>query len=126
MKTGPTPEVPDQDDALNPHRREEQAHAAVETAGRLHSRGIEVDAVEDPEVLADLWAAVERFESRVEALGGDPMVDDLRSSEPDDRRFVLPRRVPGEPLPAYTSRIEAATSELGRPRGQRQARSDRR
>ena len=113
MKTGQLPEPSDQDDALNPHRREEQARAAVETAGRLHSRGIEVDPDEDLELLADLLTAVERFEARVETLGGDLMVDDLKSSQPDDRRFVLPRRVPREPLPAYLSRVEAIDQRAG-------------
>ncbi len=116
MKTGPAPDDQDKDEALNPHRREEQAHAALETAGRLHRRGIEVDSGEDPELLADLLSAVERFEARVETLGGDLMVNDLKSSQPDDRRFVLPRRVPREPLTAYLSRIDAATSDLGRAR----------
>src|SRR5438034_6410137 len=48
--------------------------------------------------LGDLLEAVERFENVVEAHGGDLMVDDLKSSEPDDRHFVLPRRNKGEAI----------------------------
>ncbi|HEV8453604.1 MAG TPA: hypothetical protein VGQ69_06340 [Gemmatimonadales bacterium] len=98
--------------SLNPHRLEERAAASLETAGRLHSRGIEVTGHEDSEDLADLLAAVEGFEEWVEARGGDLMVDDLNSSQPDDPRFVVPERAPGENLRSYIGRIEAATARL--------------
>ena len=102
----------DLDRALNPHREEELRAAVVETVGRLHSRGIEVFPAEAPEDLADLLTAVERFEDRVEALGGDLFVDDLKSSRPDDRRFVVPKRLSGEPIRAYTRRVDEATAQL--------------
>jgi hypothetical protein len=102
----------DLDEALNPHREEELHAAVVETVGRLHSRGIEASTAEAPEDLVDLLTAVERFEDRVEALGGDLFVDDLNSSQPDHQRFVVPRRVDGEPLRAYMRRIEEATAQL--------------
>ena len=64
--------------------------------------------------LADLLSAVERFEKAVEAHGGDLMVDDLKSPQPDDRHFVLPRRDHGESVRAYITRIDAATDGLRR------------
>ena len=99
---------------LNPHRAEERAAAALETAARLQSRGIEVTGREDPEDLVNLLTAVERFEDWVEARGGDLMVDDLKSSQPDDPHFVVPRRESGEPLRQYIVRIEAAADGLRR------------
>lgn len=102
----------DLDATLNPHREEELRAAMVETAGRLHARGIEVSTAEAPEDLADLLTAVERFEDTVEALGGDLFVDDLKSSRPDDRRFVVPRRLSGEPVRSYLRRVEEATAQL--------------
>jgi len=59
-----------------------------------------------------LLSAVEQFELAVEAHGGDLMVDDLKSVQPDDRHFVLPRRAHAEPIRAYIGRITAATSGL--------------
>ncbi len=70
--------------SLDPHRAEEQEAAVAEVAGRLRQRGIAVTGAEDSDDLANLLAAVERFELAVEAHGGDLMVDDLRSSRPDD------------------------------------------
>ena len=57
-------------------------------------------------------ASVERFEAAVEAHGGDLMVDDLKSAQPDDRHFVLPRRESGEAVRDYIARIDAATGAL--------------
>lgn len=98
--------------SLNPHRAEERAAAALETVDRLRRRGINVSAREKPEDLADLLTAVEQFEDRVEARGGDLMVDDLRSSEPDDPQFVIPQHEPGESLRAYIGRIESKRRSL--------------
>jgi hypothetical protein len=98
--------------SLNPHRAEERAAAGMETAARLASRGIAVTGQEDSEDLVDLLTAVERFEEWVEARGGDLMVDDLKSSEPDDPHFVVPTRERGESLRSYIGRVEAATAIL--------------
>src|SRR5213592_4831410 len=68
---------------LDPHRADEQAAVAAEVAARLRDRGVTVTGAERPEDLADLLSAVERFEAAVEGHGGDLMVDDLRSPEPD-------------------------------------------
>lgn len=92
----------------------ERSAAAAEVAARLRSRGITVTGGENPEDLVDLLSAVERFEAAVEAHGGDLMVDDLKSSSPDDRHFVIPQRVPREAVRAYIARIDAARAALGR------------
>src|SRR5205809_7433310 len=97
----------DQDDELDA-----RTAAAAEVAARFRSRGIAVTGAEDPEDLVDLLSAVERFEAAVEAQGGDLMVDDLKSAQPDDRHFVLPRRESGEAVRAYIVRIDTATIAL--------------
>src|ERR1700745_1416180 len=99
-----------EDDA---EERDARATAASEGRARLRGRGIAVTGSETPEELADLLSAVERFEAAVEAHGGDLMVDDLRSSEPDDRHFVVPRRHPTESARAYIARVDQATAGLG-------------
>ena len=93
---------------------EQRRSAAAEVTARLRGRGITVSGVDRPEELGDLLSAVERFEATVEAHGGDLMVDDLKSSEPDDRHFVVPRRAPGEAVRAYIGRIDEATVQLRR------------
>ena len=95
-----------------PKRDNERAAVAAEVADRLRHRGIVVGPTDGPADLSDLLSAVEAFESAVEAHGGDLMVDDLKSVQPDDRHFVLPRRAHAEPIRAYIGRITAATSGL--------------
>ena len=85
---------------------------AAEVADRLRKRGIALREDERPEELADLLTAVEQFEAAVKAHGGDLMMDDLNSSEPDDRHFVLPQRAAGEPVARYVARITSATQAL--------------
>ena len=87
--------------------------ATEEVRARLESRGIEVRGDEQPEALADLLSAVERFELTVEAHGGDLMVDDLKSTRPDDAHFVVPRRARGEAVHSYIVRIDEAAARLG-------------
>ena len=91
---------------------EERTAAAAEVTTRLKGRGIAVTGAERPEDLVDLLSAVERFEKAVEGHGGDLMVDDLKSSRPDDRHFVMPRRAPREAVRAYIGRIDAARAAL--------------
>ncbi len=102
--------------ALDP-QQEERARAAAEVAARLRQRGIALTGAERPNDLVDLLSAVERFEAVVEAHGGDLMVDDLKSSQPDDRHFIVPRRGNGETVRAYVARIDEAAARLrGHPR----------
>ena len=93
---------------------DERAAAAAEVADRLRRRGVAVTGAERGDDLADLLSAVERFEASVEAHGGDLMVDDLKSPQPDDRHFVVPRRAHGETVRAYITRIDEATTALHR------------
>ncbi len=93
---------------------EARTAAAAEVTARLRDRGIAVTGAEDPEDLVNLLSAVERFEGAVEAHGGDLMVDDLKSSRPDDRHFVVPRLGRGEAVRAYIRRIHEATAGLRR------------
>ena len=102
--------------AFDPQQEEERARAAAEVAARLRQRGL-LTGAERPDDLVDLLSAVERFEAVVEAHGGDLMVDDLRSSQPDDSHFVVPRRGHGETVRAYVARIDEAAGRLrGHPR----------
>jgi hypothetical protein len=100
------------EETLNPHRREEQLRAAEEARNRLLQRGIRLTGDETPDRLSDLQDAVERFETVVESRGGDLMVDDLRSSQPEAPELVLPEREPGEPAGDYIARIDAAAVRL--------------
>jgi len=95
-------------------READEERAVAEVADRLRRRGIALTGAERSDDLADLLSAVERFEKAVEAHGGDLMVDDLRSPQPDDRHFVLPRREHGESIRAYIIRIDGATDGLHR------------
>jgi len=100
------------DEILDPHREEEREAAAMELSGRLAQKGIEVGSDEDPGQLADLLSAVEEFERAVEKAGGDLFVNSLDSSDPQESRFVLPRRRDDEPLSRYGERILAAAKEM--------------
>ncbi len=88
--------------------------AAAEVADRLRRRGVAVTGAEGSDDLANLLSAVERFEKAVEGHGGDLMVDDLKSVQPDDRHFVLPRRKHSEAIRAYIIRIDNAADGLRR------------
>ena len=85
---------------------------AQEVADRLRRRGIPLSGDERPDELADLLTAVERFEQAVEARGGDLMVDDLKSSQPDDPHFVLPPRATEESVRDYIARIDSAMVQV--------------
>ena len=97
---------------LDPNRDQERRSAMQEAAERLRARGIMLTGKETSEELDDLLSAVERFEAAVESRGGDLMVDDLKSTRPDDPHFVLPRREPKEPARAYILRVREAGAQL--------------
>ena len=101
-------------EVLNPHRAEEQSRAREHAADILARRGVLLTGGETDEELAELWSAVERFESTVEARGGDTMTNAPDSAEPDNPAFVLPERKARESAPDYTSRILQAASNLTR------------
>jgi hypothetical protein len=97
---------------LDPHRREERSGAATEISGRLLQKGIDASADEDPALLADLLSAVERFESAVEARGGDLMVNSPDSTDPQNPEFVIPRRTADDSIEAFIRRINDAAQNL--------------
>ena len=80
--------------------------------GAQRGRGIVVSGTENSEDLVNLLSAVERFEAAVKSHGGDLMVDDLNSPQPDDPHFVVPRRAEGESVREYIGRIDDATVNL--------------
>ena len=102
----------EQQEALDPHRREERNAAAVELAGRLRQKGMLLTGRETTAQLDDLMTAVERFEAAVIARGGDLFVNMPTSNPPEDPEFVIPRRVSGEDAEAYAARINAAAERL--------------
>lgn len=94
-------------------RQEQEVRRATLVAiGQLERRGIEVRDDANPELVAELLEAVERFEATVAARGGDSMVNTLDSSAPSSPRFVIPERRADEGLRRYAARIRQATDEL--------------
>jgi hypothetical protein len=102
----------DLDDALNPHRAEDQERAREHNQDILLQRGVKLFGQETDDDLADLWSAVDRFESLVEARGGDTMVNAPDSSEPENPAMVLPERKPRESARDYARRIHEAAERL--------------
>jgi hypothetical protein len=98
--------------ALNPHRAEDQARAREHNLDVLGQRGVLLLGDETDAELADLWSAVDRFESVVEARGGDTLTNAPDSSEPDNPAFVLPERRSREPVAEYVARIVEAAKHL--------------
>jgi hypothetical protein len=104
----------DVNDVLNPHRGEEQSRAREHAADILGRRGVLLTGEESDDELAELWSAVDRFESIVEARGGDTMTNAPDSAEPDNPAFVLPERRARESAGDYTRRILQAAADLTR------------
>ncbi len=100
------------DAALNPHRAEQQVRAREHNLDVLGQRGVRLFGNETDEELAELWSAVDRFESVVEARGGDTFTNAPDSSEPDNPDFVLPERMAREPVAPYVRRILIAAERL--------------
>ena len=98
---------------------DERRDVANEVAGRLRRRGLRLTGNETDEELVRLLEAVERFEATVARHGGDLMVDEpvegVRPIQPDDRRFVLPRRHDHEAVEAFVNRIAEATQRAAAP-----------
>ncbi|HEX9084735.1 MAG TPA: hypothetical protein VF836_08360 [Gemmatimonadaceae bacterium] len=102
----------EQQEALDPHRREERDGAALELAGRLRQKGVLLTGRESSGQLDDLMTAIDRFEAGVITRGGDLFVNTPFSNPPENPDFVIPLRVPGEDPEAYASRINAAAERL--------------
>jgi len=104
----------DMDQDLNPHRAEQQLRAREHAANLLAARGVLLFGTETDDELADLWSAVDRFESVVELRGGDTLTNAPDSAEPDNPLFVLPEREARESAADYTRRILEAAANLTR------------
>jgi hypothetical protein len=102
----------EQQEDLDPHRREERDGAALELSGRLRQKGVLLTGRETSGQLDDIVTAVERFEAAVVARGGDLFVNTPFSDQPEDPEFVLPLRVPGEDPEVYAARINEAAARL--------------
>ena len=104
----------EQQEDLDPHRREERDSAVLELAGRLRQKGVLLTGRESSGQLDDVMTAVDRFEAAVIARGGDLFVNTPFSDQPESPEFVVPRRIPGEEAEAYAARINAAAQRLER------------
>jgi hypothetical protein len=102
----------EQQEDLDPHRREERDAASVELAGRIRQHGVLLTGRETSSELDDLMTAIDRFEAAVVARGGDLFVNTPFSDQPERSEFVLPRRVSGEDAETYASRINEAAGRL--------------
>lgn len=90
----------------------ERARVHVEVADTLRARGVELTGTESDDQLATLLSALERFESAVEARGGDRMVNDRTRSEQENPSFVVPGRSADESVDGYTQRLMRAAERL--------------
>ena len=100
--------MPSSDDA-------ERDRIARDIAGRLFTRGIDVRDGDTNDDVTAIEEAVERFESIVQASGGDLMVDEPprgQEGEPDQARFRLPLRHADESASRYIERLSRAADEL--------------
>jgi hypothetical protein len=102
----------DHEQALNPHRDEDLSHAADMAYAQLRQRGVQVTGDEPAEELAQLVEAVERFELAVSAVGGDRMTNAPDSTDPDDRRLVIPERKDGEAAGVYAGRVSVEAEHI--------------
>jgi hypothetical protein len=102
----------EQQETLDPHRREERDAARLELSSRIHQKDVLLDGSETVAQLDDLLSAIDRFEAAVIARGGDLMINSPFSSDPENPQFVIPRRQVGEDVDVYGGRIQAAASRL--------------
>jgi hypothetical protein len=91
-------------------RERESVYASV--AATLRARGVELTGGEGGEQLAEVLSAVERFEAAVSEMGGDRMVNDPGSPQPQDEAFVLPHRRADESMTRYADRVLQAARRL--------------
>jgi hypothetical protein len=102
----------EQQEALDPHRREERDAAAMETGGRIRQKGVILSGRETSAQVDDLLSAIDRFEAAAIARGGDLMVNTPTSSPPENPEFVIPGRENGEDVDVYALRIQTAADRL--------------
>ncbi len=104
----------EQQEDLDPHRREERDGAALELTGRIRQKGVLLTGRETSAQLDDLATAIERFEAAVVSRGGDLFINTPTSDPPENPDFVIPQRVSGEDAEAYAARINEAAGRLER------------
>ena len=102
----------EQQETLDPHRREERDGTAMELAGRLRQKGVNITGRETSAQLDDVMTAIDRFEAGVISRGGDLFVNTLYSNPPENPDFVIPARMPGEDPESYAARINSAAERL--------------
>jgi len=93
----------------------ERDRVARDIAGRLFTRGVDVRDDDSNDDVTAIEEAVERFESRVQAAGGDLMVDEPprgQKGQPDESRFRLPLRHADESAGHYVDRLMRAADAL--------------
>jgi hypothetical protein len=104
--------LPDVNEELNPHRGEEQERARERAEDVLSRRGVLLFGDESDDELANLWSAVDRFESVVEARGGDTMTNSPDSDDPEKPYFLIPERRARESPSDFSSRSREAAENL--------------
>jgi hypothetical protein len=102
----------EQQEDLDPHRREERDATSLELAGRIRQKGVLLTGRETSSELDDVMTAIDRFEAAVVARGGDLFVNTPFSDQPERLEFVIPRRLPGEAAEVYAARINDAAQRL--------------
>jgi hypothetical protein len=105
--------------SMEPNRGDTQnsdiSRVSEQITGRLSRLGIDLDSSVSPDVLADLAAAVERFEAAVVAAGGDLMVDEPprgQTGQPDRQGFALPHPAADESIEMYIGHLDQATEKI--------------
>ena len=101
------------DRELDPERERERESVSSSVAATLSARGVELTGRESSEQLVEVLDAVERFEAAVSEAGGDRMLNDPDSSEPQEEAFVLPRRAADESPLEYAERVQRAARRIG-------------
>jgi hypothetical protein len=79
---------------------------------KLRGKGVTVLADDTPDDIVNLLESVEAFEEAVRLGGGDLMMDEPppgQDAQPDDERFLLPARRPGESADQFVKRVAEAT-----------------
>src|SRR3954462_2510421 len=104
----------EQQETLDPHRREERDGAALELAGRIRQKGVLLTGVETTAQLDDLMTAIDRFEAAVIGRGGGLLVNTPTSRPPQNPEFVIPRRGADEDVETYAASIQEAAQQLER------------
>ena len=104
------PRNPSIDEAAK--RTDERQRVREELEGRLARGGVGLNGSESNEQLVDLSNALEAFDLARARAGGDSMVNTPESSQPDDRRLVLPLRRDDESVERYLVRLRGATEMI--------------